>query len=47
MSQRLELTTIRLAIYKMLKLILFILFIVLWLSCIYFYIDYKFYLEQN
>ena len=42
---KLELKRLRLAAYKLMKLIIILLFVVLWISCIYFAIDYHYYLR--
>ena len=43
---KLELKRLTLAAYKLTKLIVILLFVVLWISCIYFAIDYHYYVLQ-
>lgn len=43
MLERLELLSYRYAFYRLLRLLTYMLFIIIWLSSIFFYIDYNFY----
>jgi hypothetical protein len=46
-QSRLELQLIRYAVYRLIKLLLFMLFILTWLSSIFFFIDYQFYINDT
>jgi voltage-gated potassium channel Kch len=44
---KIELKTFRYATYKLIRLLTFMLFILVWLSAIYFFIDYRFYVNET
>lgn len=44
---KLELKTYRYAAYKVFRLLVYMLFILVWLSSIFFYIDYRLYVNQT
>ena len=46
-STKLELKRLTFATYKLIKLVIILLFVVLWLSCVYFAIDYHYYLKKQ
>ena len=47
MIDKLELKTYRYAAYKVFRLLVYMLFILFWLASIFFYIDYRLYVNQT